>query len=190
LDAKRAVDFFRLPYASQPTGIVFAPSGDAYISLMALGDVVRIDGASHGIVEQRRLAPTLPGITRAGGRGEVWVPRLTSGGGHGEVYRLSADTLEPLARYDLTEDTTTEDRDVQARGLPNYLFSVAVTPDATRAWVPGKKDNMSRGLERDGLELTQDTAVRPLVSILDLTADQEIVDARTDLADRHLPRQA
>jgi YVTN family beta-propeller protein len=189
LDARRAIDFFRLPYASQPAGIVFSPSGDAYIPLMALGDVVRIDGASHEIVAQRPVAPFPRGITISGDGSALWVTRFISQGGRGEVYRLDAETLDVVARYDLTEDTTTEDGDARARGLPNYMFSVAVTPDGTRAWVPGKKDNMSRGLQRDGLALTQDTAVRPLVSILDLATNQEILEQRVDLDDRNLPRQ-
>jgi MYXO-CTERM domain-containing protein len=188
LDERRAVDFFRLPYASLPAGIVFSPSGDAYVPLMALGDVVRIDGATHEIEAQRHVAPFLRGITISGDGSSLWVTRFISQGDHGEVYRLDAQTLESLARYDLMEDTTTEDSDVQGRGLPNYIFSVAVEPNGKRAWVPAKKDNMYRGLKRDGLALTQDSAVRPLVSILDLTTDQEILERRIDLDDRNLPR--
>jgi DNA-binding beta-propeller fold protein YncE len=188
LDEKRAVDFFRLPYASLPAGIVFSPSGDAYLPLTATGEVVRIDGASKEVVTRHQVAPSLRGITMSGDGASVWVTRFVSEGNHGEVYRLDAGTLETASRYDLAEDTTTEDGDARARGLPNYIFSVAVTPDGTRAWVPSKKDNMSRGLRRDGLPLTPDTALRPLVSILDLTTGAELVDQRIDLDDRSLPR--
>ncbi len=188
LDAQRAVDFFRLPYASQPAGIVFSPSGDAYVTLMATGEVARIDGKSHDVVARRQVAPFLRGITISGDGASLWVTRFISQGNRGEVYRLDADTLDTVARYDLAEDTTTQDSDVQGRGLPNYVFSVAVTPDGSRAWVPAKKDNMARGLQRDGLALTQDNAVRPLVSILDLDTDQELLEERIDLDDRNLPR--
>jgi len=187
LDEKKAVDFFRLPYASMPAGIVFVPSGDAYISLMALGDIVRVDPASHEIIVQKHVAPFLRGLGISGDGKTLLVTRFISQGDHGEVFRLDAGTLETLARIDLIEDTTTPDSDVQGRGLPNYLFSVAVSPDGTRAWVPSKKDNMPRGPTRDGLALTQDTAVRPLVSILDLTADTELFEERIDLDDRNLP---
>lgn len=188
LDARRAVDFFRLPYASLPTGIVFSPDGDAYIPLMALGDVVRVNGASYEIVAQGHVAPSLRGISMSGDGASLWATRFISQGDRGEIYRLDAGSLEVVSRVDLAEDTTTEDSDVQGRGLPNYLFSVAVTPDGTRAWVPSKKDNMARGLMRDGLGLTQDNAVRPLVSIVDLTTDEEAVEERIDLDDRNLPR--
>ncbi len=40
LDARKAVDFFRLPYASLPAGIVFSPQGDAYVPLLGLGEVI------------------------------------------------------------------------------------------------------------------------------------------------------
>lgn len=189
LDQRLAVDFFRLPYASMPAGLVFSPDGDAYVTLTALGDVLRIDGQTHEISSQVHVAPSLRGITISGDSASLWVTRFLSQGDHGEVYRLDTDTLETSARYDLMEDTTTEDSDVQGRGLPNYLFSVTVSPDGKRAWVPAKKDNMPRGLVRDGLDLTQDSAVRPLVSTLDLELDQEILSERIDLDDRNLPVQ-
>jgi len=194
LDRLEAVEFFRLPYASLPSGLVFSAAGDAYVTLAALGDVVRIDGSTHEIVDQVHVAPSLRGITISGdaaaGDGEaLWVTRFLSQGDHGEVFRLDVETLETIAISELLEDTTTEDSDAQGRGLPNYLFSVAVSPDGQRAWVPSKKDNMSRGLERDGLDLTQDSAVRPMVSILDLTTNEELYDSRLDLDDRNLPVQ-
>ncbi len=132
------------------------------------------------------MAPFPRGITISGDGSALWVTRFISQGRRGEAYRLDAETLETVARYDLAEDTTTEDSDAAGRGLPNYLFSVAVSPDGTRAWVPAKKDNLVRGLERDGLALTQDNTVRPLVSILDPTTDQERPDERIDLDDRNL----
>lgn len=187
VDLQRAVDFFRLPYASMPMGLVFAPDGDAYITSMALGEVFVVDAVSHEVLMRKAIAPSLRGITISGDGASLWVTRFLSPTGRGEVYRLDTETLDTVARYDLLEDTTTEDSDVQGRGLPNYLFSVAVSPTGTRAWVPSKKDNLSRGLERDGLAITQDNAVRPLVSILDLTTDAEIPDERIDLDDRNLP---
>lgn len=187
LDQREAVDFFRLPYASQPAGLVFSPEGDAYVTLMATGEVARIDGETHEVTSREYVAPSLRGITMAGDGSALWVTRFISQGDHGEVYLLDSGTLAVLTTYDLIEDTTTEDSDVQGRGLPNYLFSVTISPDGRRAWVPSKKDNMARGLQRDGLDLTQDSAVRPLISALDLEAGQEVFDERIDLDDRNLP---
>src|SRR5690606_10646544 len=101
---------------------------------------------------------------------------------------LDATTLDVVHRYDLAEDTTTEDSSVQGRGLPNYLFSLSLSPDGKEAWIPGKKDNMSRGLQRDGLVLTHDNTVRPVIAILDVEERIELLDQRIDLDDRNLPR--
>ncbi len=187
LDERRAVDFFRLPYASQPAGLVFSPAGDAYVTSMALGEVLRIDGETHEVTAREYVAPSLRGITMSGDGTSLWVTRFISQGDHGEVHLLDSETLTAITRYDLIEDTTTEDSDVQGRGLPNYLFSVTVSPDGRRAWVPSKKDNMARGLERDGLDLPQDSAVRPLISALDLELGEEVFSERIDLDDRNLP---
>lgn len=180
---------FRLPYASQPMGVVFAPNGDAILPLLATGEVVRIDSATGQILAKKYIAPFLRGISLSGDGAALWVTRFISPDGHGEVYHLNPETLDVLTRYDLAEDTTTEDSDVQGRGLPNYLFSVALSPDGTEAWIPGKKDNMARGIQRDGLALTQDNTVRPIIAILDLETEAEIVADRIDLDDRNLPRQ-
>ncbi len=189
LDARKAVEFFRLPYASQPVGLVFSPDGRALVPLLALGEVVSIDAATHEVLTRKFVGPMPRGLTLSGDGTTLWVTRFLSRGDHGEVYRLDAQTLEVVGRYDLMEDTTTEDSTVQGRGLPNYLFSVHVSPDGSQAWVPAKKDNMSRGLMRDGLANTQDNAVRPLVSILDLTTHEEVVSSRIDFDNRNLPRQ-
>lgn len=187
IDAQKMVDFFRLPYASLPSGLVFAPGGDAFVTLTALGAIARIDPESHEITLQKQVAPWLRGLAVSGDGTSLYATRFISSGDHGEVFRIDAETLAAEHRFDLMIDTTTEDSDVQGRGLPNYLFSVAITPDGTQAWIPSKKDNMPRGLTRDGLELTQDTAVRPLVSILDLKGEKELVEDRIDLDDRNLP---
>lgn len=185
----KVVENFPLPYASQPMGVVFSQEGDAYVPLMALGEVVRLDGKTGEVKLREFVAPMLRGISMNAEGTSLWVTRFISGEGHGEVFQLDPATLELIVRHDLIEDTTTEDSDVQGRGLPNYLFSVALTPDGVEAWIPGKKDNMSRGVERDGLALTQDNTVRPMIALLDLESGTELVDERIDLDDRNLPRQ-
>src|SRR5690606_22050571 len=107
------------------------------------------------IVERKFVTPFVRGISLSGDGTALWVTRFISPDGHGEVYQLDPGSLDVVVRYELEEDTTTEDSDVQGRGLPNYLFSVSLSPDGREAWIPGKKDNMSRGIQRDGLPYTQ-----------------------------------
>src|SRR5690606_26566750 len=181
LDTLKMKEVFRLPYASQPMGVVFSPEGDGYVPLMALGEVVRVDAATHEIKARKRVAPFVRGISLSGDGNDLWVTRFISPDSRGEVYLLDATTLDVVHRYDLAEDTTTEDSSVQGRGLPNYLFSLSLSPDGKEAWIPGKKDNMSRGLQRDGLVLTHDNTVRPVIAILDVEERIELLDQRIDL---------
>ncbi len=179
---------FRLPYASQPIGLAFSPTGDAaYVSLMALGKVLKLDPSSGAVTGECEVGPRPRGIAVSHDGREVYVTRFISSDTAGEVVKLDAAAMQVAARIALPLDTQTMDGPQGARGLPNYLFSVALTPDGRQAWVPGKKDNVLRGQFRDGQKLTHDTTVRPLVSILDVQAAQELIASRVDLDDRSLP---
>jgi cytochrome c peroxidase len=79
------------------------------------------------------------------------------------------------------------DTDRTGRGVPNYVFSVALTPDGTEAWVTAKKDNVERGLARDGEALTPDNSVRPMLASIDTAAGTEDLARRLDIDDRNLP---
>jgi hypothetical protein len=105
----------------------------------------------------------------------------------GEVVQVDAAAMTVKNRYVLTPDTTTLDTDQKGRGLPNFLFSASFSPDGHEAWISGKKDNIFRGLARDGVKLSQDNTVRPMVSVLDLAQTTESQAARIDLDDRDLP---
>jgi DNA-binding beta-propeller fold protein YncE len=188
LDAFEIGRGFRLPYASQPAAIVMSPLGDAaYVSLMATGKLLKLDPVSGATLAELTVGPWPRGLAVSHDGERVYVTRFISADGRGEVVKVSAHDLSLTRRYELLEDTTTQDGDQAGRGLANYLFSIALSPDGREAWVPSKKDNMSRGLRRDGLALTQDNTVRPLVSVLDLVGQREDVTGRMDLDDRNLP---
>lgn len=188
LEHRRIVANLRLPYASQPMGIAASPTGDAmYVTLMGTGKLVVIDPDEKEIVGSIDVGPFARGIAVSHDGKTILVTRFISPEGQGEVTVVDANTREITSVIALPEDTTSEDTDQQGRGLPNYLFSVAISPDGGEAWVPGKKDNMARGILKDGLALTQDNTLRPLLSILDLSSGMENLDRRIDLDDRNLP---
>ena len=179
---------FRLPYASQPVGVAMSPTGDAaYISLMAVGKLLKLDAKTGDVIGQAQVGPQPRGIAVSHDGKDVYVTRFISPDTGGEVVKVDAAAMTVASRIVLKLDTETVDSDQRARGLPNYLFAVGLTPDGRQAWVPGKKDNIVRGKLRDGQNLTHDTTVRPLTAVIDVLASQEIFASRIDLDDRSQP---
>ncbi len=184
---------FRLPYASQPIGLVMSPTGDAaYVTLMALGKLLKLDPATGMVLGEVVIGSSARGVSVTADGKRVFVTRFISGPQGGEVVEVDGPKLAITNRYLLTPDTTTEEGDQKGRGLPNFLFSVGLTPDAREAWIPAKKDDIFRGLARTGegavnLPLSQDNTVRPMISILDLSEQVEHQERRIDNDDRDLP---
>jgi YVTN family beta-propeller protein len=179
-----------LPYASQPMGLALSPAGDvAYVSLMAVGKLLKLDVATGAVLGEVAIG-SARGVSVSGDGAHVYVTRfITTDETHGEVVRVDAATLAIDARFALAADTTTMDTDQKGRGLPNYLFSVGLSPDGLWGWVPAKKDNIFRGPLRDTFPLNRDNTVRPMLSLLDLAAGTEQLARRIDLDDRSLPSQ-
>ncbi len=187
------VQTLTLPYGSQPAGILFAPTANtAYATLEGSGKLLRFDGNSatqSGSVDigqharhlsisgdgsklyvSRFITPLLPGEATA-------TPQVTSGGG--EVVLVNAATLSVAQTITLrTSDRT--DTEHSGRGLPNYLGPAVIAPDGLHAWVPSKQDNIERGTLRDGNNLTFETTVRSISSLIDLTTNTENYPARLD----------
>lgn len=188
LDTFSVESGFRLPYASQPAGIAVSPTGDAvYVTLMAVGKLLKLDPTSRQVLGEADVGGRPRGLTISHDGSTVYVARFIASDDGGEIVKVDAATLTVAARVPLKLDTETLDSPQAARGVPNYLFSVALTPDGRQAWIPGKKDNIVRGPLRDGQRLTHESMVRPLVSIIDALADAEIYASRVDLDDRSLP---
>jgi len=72
------------------------------------------------------------------------------------------------------------DNEIQGAGVPNYLGAAAISPDARRAWVPSKQDNIKRGSARDGRNLDFQNTVRAISSAIDLNTQQERYPLRID----------
>jgi cytochrome c peroxidase len=171
-------------------GLAISPTGDAaYVTLMAVGKLLKLDPATGSVLGELAIGSTARGVTVSHDGSQVYVTRFISDDAQGEVVRVDASTFAVQTRFALPADTTTPDTDQSGRGLPNYLFSVALSPDGLFAWVPGKKDNIFRGLFRDQEALTDDNTVRPMIGVLSVLDGTEVVERRVDLDDRNLPNQ-
>ncbi|MEP6654022.1 MAG: PKD domain-containing protein, partial [Myxococcales bacterium] len=194
---------FRLPYASQPIGLAMSPTGDAaYVTLMAVGKLLKLNPTTGMVLAELDVGPRPRGVSVTQDGKDVYVTRFISTDAGGEVVHVDAAAMKLVKRINLAPDTTTVDTDQKGRGLPNYLFSVGLSPDGRQAWIPGKKDNIFRGTLRDTLPLSEDNTVRPMVAVVDLVMGQEnltpLIDpalagrvvylaGRIDLDDRNLP---
>ncbi len=175
-----------LPYASRPYGIAFSPQGDAaYVTLQATGRLLKIAPNTHHIIGDIAVGVTPRGIAITHDAQRIFITRFISSQTHGEVVEVNAMTFAVARTFNLAMDSG-PDTESSGRGVPNYLSSVRLTPDGRRAWLPSKKDNVQRGLRRDGLPLTFESTVRTIVSQIDLTNNVEDLSARRDLNDRDM----
>ncbi len=180
-----------LPYASQPHGIVLTPDGSAIlVALEATGEVLRIDPATRAITHRRALGaglrPRLRALAVSADSRTLLAPRFVSEGARAEVYVLDPLDLSPRPTIELAIDPGPDTPDT-GRGLPNQLAGVTIGPDGAFAWVPGIKANVQRGGYRDGLPLTHDSTVRPLVARIELGTSLEALADRLDLNDADSP---
>lgn len=177
-----AVKTIDLPYGSAPFGLVRDAGGGAYLTLSATGEVVRLS-ADGAIAARKFVAPTVHGLTDFQGR--LYVTRFISPDERGEVYVLDRATLDILDTIELGFDPG-PDNEAAGRGVPNYLAEVTISPDGYFGFVPGKKDNIARGLYRDGQLLTFESRVRTAVSLFEVATSSAPVSARLDINDRDL----
>jgi len=172
-----------LPYASRPFGLAFSPDGAAaYVTLEGTGQLARLDPVSRTLVGTLAVCPTPRGVAISGDSRRILITRFISPANRGEVVEVDAPGFSVTRRFELAVDPG-PDTDDSSRGVPNYLSSITITPDGRRAWVPSKKDNTVRGLLRDGQPLTFETAVRTIVSRIDLASNREDLAARVDIDD-------
>jgi DNA-binding beta-propeller fold protein YncE len=176
-----------LPFASHPYAIAFSPDGRAaYVTLQDTGRLLQLD-LSGRIVGDIAIGRQPRGLAISGDSERILVSRFLSPANRGEVREVNATTFRVVRRFDLAFDPG-PDTEMSGRGVPNYLSAVTITPDGRRAYIPSKKDNLARGLFRDGQELTFESLVRTIVSQIDLQHNREDLASRLDLDDRNLAR--
>ncbi len=175
-----------LPRSSRPFGIVISEQrGKAYVSLQATGELVEIDLASGALLRRADVGPFPTGVALDAPGIRLFVTRFISPADKGEVIELDSESFERIRAIELAVDPG-PDTEASARGVPNYVRSAVVSPDGDALWVPSKKDNVLRGEARDGEALTFETAVRTIVSQVDLETNEERLERRVDLNNRSL----
>ena len=186
----------RLPYGSQPHGIVFGPAGrHAWVVGAGNGELMRLDPTTAALTRRISIGGNLRHVSVSATGEHVFVskyispplpdestsiPRVQDGnrfyGGEAAVVSTSDFSVR---RIDLRVSTR-PDAENGGRGIPNYLGPVVVSPDGSQAYIPSKQDNIQRGRLRDGQPLDHDNTVRSISSRIDLATLAEDYDARID----------
>ncbi|MCW1924501.1 Ig-like domain-containing protein [Luteolibacter arcticus] len=175
-----------LPRACRPYGIAFSPDGSAvWVTTEGTGQLLKLDPTSGAMLGAATPGGPLRGIAIGGDPARLFVTRFLSADAGGEVHEIDPATLTLVRTVPLAPDAG-PDTEASGRGIPNYLSAATISPDGHSLWLPSKKDNIARGLARDGLPLTFENTVRTIVSRIDLATNTEAPSARIDFNDRDM----
>jgi YVTN family beta-propeller protein len=175
----------RLEYGSGPYGVTFAPNGTrGLLSLENKSQLVSFDPATGSITGTAALDGDARGVAVSGDSSTAYVTRFRSTKDGGQLFKVNLATMSVTGVIALQVDATTTDAEDRARGIPNYLNQIVISPDGRRAWVPSKKDNILRGQYRDGQALEHDKMVRSIVSQIDMASAVEVPNEQIDFNDR------
>lgn len=169
-------------YGQAPSAVVFAPDGSAaFVAAKGGSGVLKVDPASLATVGRCSLPARPSSLAISGDGSRLFLTRFISPNTQGEVWEIAHSTMTLTRTFPLAFDNT-PDFENSGSGVPNYLLHVAIRPDGRTAWIPSKKDNIGRGVFRNGLALTPNNTVRSILSQLDLMANTENLPGRIDVA--------
>ncbi len=183
-----------LPFASQPFGIAFAPTGGfAFVALEAKGELLKLDAATGATLASLNVGKNPRHVSVNSDGTSVYVSRFITpplpgehaalvqpGAAGGEVVVVSAASMT-VSRTITLGYSDMPDFEIQGSGVPNYLGAVTMSPDGLTAWVPSKQDNILRGTLRNGSNLNFQNTVRAVASRIDLGTGLEDLGTRVDL---------
>jgi YVTN family beta-propeller protein len=183
-----------LPFASQPFGVAFAPTGGfAFVALEAKGALLKLDAATGATLASLNVGKNPRHVSVNSDGTSVYVSRFITpplpgehtalvqpGAAGGEVVVVAAGSMTVSSMITLGYSDM-PDFEIQGSGVPNYLGAVTLSPDGLTAWVPSKQDNILRGTLRSGSNINFQNTVRAVASRIDLGAGLEDLSTRVDL---------
>lgn len=180
-----------LDYGSGPYGVVFTPDrSKGLVTLESKSVLLAFDPSTGARIGTVALPGAVRGIAVSADSQAAYVTRFKSTAQGGQVHKVSLTSLSLASTIALRVDTTTVDDESRSRGVPNYLNQVVIAPSGKRAALPSKKDNIVRGLHRDGQALEHDRTVRSILSQIDLQQAAELFSEQLDFDDRAPARAA
>ena len=187
------VQTLSLPFGSQPYGIVFSPTANrALVVLAGSGGLLALDGTTGAQLGLVAVGPNPRHVAIDGSGVSAYVSRFVTPPQPGEATAV-VDTQTTGAEVVVVDangmvlrqtivlaHSTEADAENQGSGVPNYLGAVAISPDGRTGFVPSKQDNIARGMLRSGANLSFQNTVRAVSSRLDLVDNVEDQARRID----------
>lgn len=175
IDPKRGVvlDTLRLPYGVSPFGVLEV-EGEAIVSLQGTGElaVVRV---GEVLTLERRIAAIEDAralTLLADGRVVVSRWRSPDAGGRLAVVDLASGEVEIVT---LAVDPQMAS-DTEIGGVPNYLESLAVSPDGRLLLIASLQAAIGEGTYRAGRPLRFETTVRAALSFVEISDEGSLVE--------------
>ena len=178
----RQVKSIALGYAAAPHGLVVnEAAGLAYVASKSGSYVQEIDAKTYALKRKTVVKGPLRNLAYIGRQDIIVAPQFIAGNQKGAVVQWLDAKAMTLQYQEVLAPTMESDGLSNGRGYPNYLGPMAVNPEQSMVWIPGKKDNLFRGMQREGTHLLFDHTVRSLAIAVDLDAKQEREDFRIDI---------
>ncbi len=184
----QVMEQIKLPRASRPFAVVMDKShGLAYVTAQASGRLIKVDVSNRKVLGDLDVTHGARGLAVSGDGKRIFVTRFISSQDAGEIVEVDGSTFTVARRMPLAYDHS-PDTDVSGAGVPNAVNAVVITPDGTSAWFTAKKDNVGRGMYRNGVAMAEENAVRTFFGTLDLSANQENLSRRIDLDNKNMAK--
>lgn len=153
-------------HGTQPVSSI-ADGSTLYIALYGSGEVIKIDAESREISARLNVGPNPKAMAFHEGR--LLVTRFISTPDFGEVYDINTvDTMSLSQRIIINKVRVPDDID-HGSGVPNYLSSIVINQDGSRAYVTANKANIDRGSHLNNHSLDGDNTIRPMIATINLT---------------------
>jgi YVTN family beta-propeller protein len=178
-----------LDYGAAPVALAATLDGATMlVSLEGQRSLARFDVGSRMQTGSVALGPWPRAIAVTADGSRALVTRFISGEHEGSVYDVSLAGSMSLTRIVRLGRDHSTDGSASGRGVPNYLAGIRIDPDGARAWVVGKKDNTTRGtFFAPTMVPGQDSTVRAMLALIDLSANQEDSSLRLDIDNSDSP---
>ena len=157
-------------HGSQPVASVF-DGEHLYVALYGSQEIVKILPREREIIARLEVGPYPNAMALHENR--LLVTRFISTTENGYVYDIHTEGQMTLSNTIELNKVLVPDELMHGSGVPNYLSSIVMTADGSRAYVTATKANIDRGIFLNESSLDDDNTIRPMMAIIDLANNRD-----------------